>query len=125
MYVQSNAALPQSAIPGIQHTTLACADDGLEHLSVWRQTIEPGQATPPHRHACEEVVMVLGGSGELHVAGEVHRFESDQTLVIPANVDHQIVNSGNVPLYVLAAFSATPVPTVFPDGQPVPLPWRS
>jgi len=47
------------------------------------------------------------------------------TLVIPADVDHQIINTGTEPMQLLAAFSATPVPTVFPDGQPIPLPWKS
>jgi quercetin dioxygenase-like cupin family protein len=125
MYVRDNTTLAQSSIPGIQHTTLACADNGLKELSVWRQTVDTGQSTPPHRHACEEVVMVQSGCGELHIGGEVHRFGPDATLVIPAEVDHQIVNSGDEPLRLLAAFSATPVPTVCPDGQPLPLPWRS
>ena len=125
MYVQDNVTLPQAALPGIEHTTLACSDNGLRHLSVWRQTIDGGQATPPHRHTCEEVVMVQSGTGELHIAGEVHRFGPDTTLVIPPDLDHQIINTGTQPMQLLAAFSATPVPTVFPDGQPIPLPWKS
>jgi oxalate decarboxylase/phosphoglucose isomerase-like protein (cupin superfamily) len=59
------------------------------------------------------------------LASEVHRFGPDTTLVIPADVDHQIINTGTEPMQLLAAFSATPVPTVFPDGQPIPLPWKS
>jgi mannose-6-phosphate isomerase-like protein (cupin superfamily) len=125
MHVLENASLPQSALPGIRHTTLAGADNGLARLSVWRQTIAAGEATPPHRHDCEEVVVILSGHGELHVAGSVHRFGPDTTLVLQPDVDHQIVNTGTEPLTSIAVFSATPVRVVFPDGQPIELPWRS
>ena len=52
-------------------------------------------------------------------------FGPDQTIVLPAEVDHQIVNSGDQPLLTLAAFAATPVGVVLPDGTPITLPWKS
>jgi len=125
MFVLDNSTLPQSGLPGLRHTTLAGSDQGLRRLSVWRQTIDGGAATPPHRHDCEEVVMVESGAGELHIAGGVHRFGPNTTLVIPANVDHQIVNTGAAPIRLTAAFSAAPVEVRLPDGQPLPLPWRT
>jgi quercetin dioxygenase-like cupin family protein len=125
MRVIDNTLLARASLPGLSHTTLAGSDDGLARLSVWRQTIEPGAATPPHRHECEEVVIVASGSGELHIEGRVERFEADSTLVIPVNVDHQIVNTGAEPMNLVAAFSTTPVEVVLPDGSPLPLPWRS
>jgi mannose-6-phosphate isomerase-like protein (cupin superfamily) len=125
MHVIANNELPDSALPGLSHTTLAGSDNGLARLSVWRQTIDPGAATPPHRHDCEEVVVVASGSGELHIEGRVERFGPDSTLVIPGNVDHQILNTGAEPMNLIAAFSTTPVNVVLPDGSPLPLPWRS
>jgi mannose-6-phosphate isomerase-like protein (cupin superfamily) len=125
MYVLDIAKLPRSALPGIQHTTLASSENGLKHLSIWRQTIEGGQATPPHRHNCEEVVVIESGRGELHIAGSVYPFGANTTLVIPPNVDHQIINVGAEPMNLTAAFSTSPVAAVFPDGQPIPLPWKS
>ena len=125
MHVIDNTQLPRAALPGLTHTTLAGADNGLAHLSIWRQIIEPGAATPPHRHGCEEVVVVSTGSGELHIEGRVERFGPDSTLAIPANVDHQILNTGSEPMHLVAAFSATPVEVVRPDGSPLPRPWRS
>lgn len=118
-------ALPKAALPGIDHTTLAGADNGLRHLSIWRQTLAPGAATPPHQHDCEEVVLVQTGRGEAHVAGKVLAFGANTTLVIPPAVDHQIFNTGAGPLTIIGVFSATPVGTMRPDGQPIPLPWRS
>jgi oxalate decarboxylase/phosphoglucose isomerase-like protein (cupin superfamily) len=49
----------------------------------------------------------------------------DATLVIPPNVLHQIVNSGDESLRLTAAFSATPVGVFLPDGQPLDLPRAS
>ena len=125
MYVHRNAELAAAALPGIQHTTLANADLGARRLSLWRQTIAPGVATPPHRHDCEEVVLVEAGRGELLIDGVAVEFGPDSTLVLPAGRDHQIVNSGDEPLRLLAAFPQTPVRTLLPDGQPIDLPWRS
>jgi quercetin dioxygenase-like cupin family protein len=112
-------------LPGIAHQTLAGAAAGLRHLSVWRQTMAPGSATPPHRHDCEEVVIVEAGSGELHIGGAVHAFTAGARLVLEPNVDHMIVNSGSVPLTTTAVFSTSPVAVFLPDGSPLPLPWSS
>jgi mannose-6-phosphate isomerase-like protein (cupin superfamily) len=125
MTVIANAGRAQCALPGIEHLTLAGAAQGLARLSLWRQSMAPGSATPPHRHDCEEVVLVLEGSGEVHIAGERLRFGPDTTLVLPPDVPHQIFNTGPGPLVTLAAFSSTPVGTFLPDGAPLPLPWES
>ena len=66
-----------TAIPGIEHSTWAGAAEGLSQLSVWRQTLAPGAASPPHRHDCDEVVMCLAGHGEVHSEGRVQRFGAD------------------------------------------------
>jgi quercetin dioxygenase-like cupin family protein len=50
---------------------------------VWRQTLAPGAATPPHRHDCDEVVLCLSGWGEVHSDGAVQRFGADCTVVLP------------------------------------------
>ena len=125
MYVHSIPSLVPSDIPGIDHATLAGHADGLDKLSVWQQSLAPGTGTPPHRHDCEEVVLCSQGTGALHIAGQVHPFGAQQTLVVPPNVDHQIVNIGEEPLQFVAVFSMSPVQAVFPDGDPIALPWRS
>lgn len=125
MHIISNMALAPTPFPGIEHVTLAGRENGLEHLSVWRQSIAPGGATPPHRHDCEEVVLCTGGEGELHVAGRVERFSANMTIVIPPHVDHQIISVGKVPLQTTAVFASTPVGVWLPDGEPVELPWAT
>ncbi|WP_157269511.1 cupin domain-containing protein [Azohydromonas aeria] len=117
---------PQSAgLPGIAHATWAGRDDGLEQLSVWRQSLAPGAATPPHGHDCDEVVFCLAGHGEAHVDGGVFSFGPDSTVLLPRGSVHQILNTGDAALELLAVFAATPVQTRLPDGQAIALPWRS
>lgn len=113
------------AIPGIAHATWAGHADGLQQLSVWRQTMVPGAATPPHSHDCDEVVLCTAGCGELHVNGEVQRFGADSTLILPKGVPHQLFNVGTVPLETIGIFGASPVGTMLPDGSAIELPWRT
>jgi mannose-6-phosphate isomerase-like protein (cupin superfamily) len=112
-------------IPGLAHATWAGRDDGLTQLSVWRQTLAPGAATPPHRHACDEVVLCLSGLGEVHSGEDTRRFGADNTIVLPAGRLHQIVNTGPLPMEIIGVFAATPVATELPDGTALELPWRS
>jgi quercetin dioxygenase-like cupin family protein len=125
MIVSEQTRPTPAPIPGIAHATWAGQADGLQHLSVWRQTMAPGAATPPHRHPCEEVVLCLAGSGEVHTEGEVHRFGAGCTLVLPADRDHQIFNTGAVAMETIGIFAATPVGTCLPDGAALELPWRT
>jgi mannose-6-phosphate isomerase-like protein (cupin superfamily) len=114
-----------SAIPGVAHATLASGADGLRELSVWRQPLAPGAATPPHRHDCDEVVLCMAGRGEVHGEGCVERFGADCTIVLPAGREHQIINTGGLPLEIVGLFAATPVVTRAGDGSALELPWRS
>lgn len=112
-------------IPGVSHATWASRADGLEQLSVWRQTLAPGAATPPHRHACDEVVLCLAGWGEVHSEGVVRRFGADCTVVLPRDRDHQIFNVGPLAMEIVGVFAATPVATMLPDGSTLEVPWHS
>ena len=125
MYIVEQNRPEATALPGVRHATWAGSAEGLSALSVWRQSLAPGAATPPHRHDCDEVVLCLGGVGEAHIDGEVHRFGGDSTLVLPKGLVHQLFNVGAVPLETLGIFAATPVGTFLPDGDAIELPWRT
>lgn len=126
MYVMSASETPPaSPLPGVAHRTLARRGEGLEALSVWKETIAPGKSTPPHHHECEEVVVVLAGAGTLFIDGRERSFQAGDTLVLPARLDHQIVNSGTTELTMVATFSTSPVVTAAPSGEVLDLPWAS
>lgn len=123
MYVRHIADLPAARIPGIEHGTLAGAIDGLEHLSIWQQTLAPQARTPRHSHDCEEVVVVLSGCGELDVDGDIHRFGPGTTLVIPPGVVHEISVTGEAPVELITAFSKARVGVLDVHGASIELPW--
>lgn len=125
MHVIEQTRPTAAPIPGLAHATWAGHDDGLQQLSVWRQRLEPGAATPPHRHDCDEVVLCLAGGGELHVDGAALRFGADTTLILPRGALHQIFNTGAGPMEIIGIFGATPVGTTLPDGSALDLPWRT
>jgi mannose-6-phosphate isomerase-like protein (cupin superfamily) len=125
MFVIEQNRPEATPIPGVAHATWAGSDEGLKQLSVWRQTLAPGAATPPHHHDCDEVVMCQAGHGELHIEGEVHRFAAHNTLVIARAKPHQIFNTGQLPMEIVGVFGATPVNVYLPDGEKLELPWRS
>lgn len=110
-------------IPGIEHATWAGAAQGLNQLSVWRQSVAPGAATPPHSHDCDEVVLCLSGWGEVHIDGRAQRFGADSTVTLPKGVVHQLFNVGPLPLELVGVFGSSPVGTLLPGGEAIELPW--
>lgn len=122
--IHSQSALVTGMLPGIAHQTLAGPQHGMQSLEVWSQSIDPGSATPPHRHDCEEVVVVLEGEGTLVMRGSESRFRMGDTVLLPRNEVHQLINSGSGPLRLIAAFAMAPVQVELPDGTPIELPWH-
>jgi mannose-6-phosphate isomerase-like protein (cupin superfamily) len=131
--VLPDAAVPVFSLPGLTHQTVAgrSAGSGGERLEVWKQTLAPGAATPPHFHECEEVVCVLEGSGEVLVGddqsaegGKRIGFAAECTLVVPPRQVHQIINTGSVPMRLMASLSESPGRVFLPSGERLALPWE-
>ncbi|MBN3825099.1 cupin domain-containing protein [Burkholderia sp. Ac-20384] len=125
MHIIDITQLTRESLPGLEHVTLAGNEQGLTTLSVWRQSIEPGAVTPPHRHDCEEVIVIEAGHGSVLIDGETRGFGPGSTLVIPRNEVHQIVNDGPGPITLLAMLGMSPVKVFLPDGTALPLPWKT
>jgi quercetin dioxygenase-like cupin family protein len=126
MRILKNLEPRRSGLPGIDHVTLAGSEHGLRQLSVWQQVVQPGGATPPHRHDCEEVVLCYAGRGRITLDGaEPCEFGPDTTVCIPRNALHEIANAGEEPLHIVGIFGSAPVVPHFPDGTEIPLPWNS
>lgn len=110
-------------LPGLVHRTIAGARQGLRSLEVWRQTIAPGEATPMHKHACEEVVVILSGAGACEIEGWPQPFAAPSSLILEPSVAHRIVNTGREPLELIGVLGMSPVRVETPDGQKIDLPW--
>jgi len=111
------------ALPGITHRTVGGHLQGLKSMEVWVQTLSPGAATPVHAHACEEVIVVLTGSGECTVSGKTTTFGPDTTLILEPDVVHQIVNTSNDDMKLVAALGMAPVRVKTAEGGVLPVPW--
>ena len=123
--IVDNDRLPRFALPGLDHRTLAGHAQGLQSMEVWMQTMAPGAVTPVHRHACEEVIVVLSGAGEVTIDGATAAFGANTTLVVPPDAVHQLVNSGSEPLLLIAALGTAPVRVRTGEGAPLPVPWAA
>jgi len=110
-------------LPGITHQTVGGHLQGVKSMEVWVQTISPGAATPIHRHACEEVIVVLTGSGECTVGGKATTFGPNTTLIVEPDVVHQIVNTSNDDMKLIAALGMAPVRVKTGEGDALPVPW--
>ncbi len=123
MIIKDNDAVERLNLPGLTHQTLAGPRDGMRQAEVWMQVIEPGCETPLHRHDCEEVVVVLEGSGSCVLDDGVRSFGSGSTLIVPPNIVHKIVNSGDRRMLAIAVLTMAPVRVETPEGERLRLPW--
>ncbi|XP_044491681.1 auxin-binding protein T85-like [Mangifera indica] len=117
---------------GLSHITLAgSVSAGLREVEVWLQTFAPGSRTPIHRHSCEEVFVVLKGSGTLYLASnshgkypgkpQEHFIFSNSTFHIPVNDAHQVCNTNeHEDLQVIVTISRPPVKVFIYDDWYVP-----
>lgn len=118
-----HAQIEEHKLPGLSHRTVAGPLQGLHSLEVWVQTVDPGAATPVHRHDCEEVIVILEGRGVLAIDGDEMEFGPEETLVVPRDAVHQVTCKGSVPLKLVAALGAAPVRVNSATNERIPLPW--
>lgn len=94
-----------------------------QQYEVWQSSIAPGGATPRHKHETEEVFVFLEGEGKAVVGDKEIPYVAPCTLVLPADIEHQIFNTGTVPTKHFAILGKGS--TIFnQDGEVMHLPWR-
>ena len=125
MSVIHNRDLQALELPGLVHRTIGGHLQGLKTMEVWLQTIAPGAATPVHCHDCEEVILILSGSGICTVEGNSVPFGPDSTLILKPDLVHQIVNTSEEDMKLVAALSMAPVRVKTAEGKPLPVPWEA
>lgn len=106
---------PRESYPGGEiHWLASRAANGARELTFGHTIIEVGKSNPLHRHPnCEEVLYVLRGAIEHHIAGTPNvRMAEGDTILVPRNAVHQAVNVGDTPAELLVAFSS-------PDRQTI------
>lgn len=125
MPIVNNDELETLELPGLRHQTIGGQKQGIHTMEVWLQTMAPGAATPVHCHACEEVILILSGSGICTVGDEAFTFGPNSTLILEPDVVHQIVNTSNEEMRLVAALGMAPVRVKTADGAALPVPWEA
>lgn len=125
MTVIDNTQLENFNLPGLNHQTLAGHAQGVQSMEVWQQTIAPHAETPVHCHACEEVIVILSGSGQITIDQETTDFGPNSTIVVAPDVVHQLVNTSDQEIHLVSALGMAPVRAKTADGDPMPLPWQA
>ena len=123
MAIVNNDEIETLELPGLKHQTIGGHKQGVKTMEVWLQTMAPGAATPVHCHACEEVVLILSGSGTCTVGEKSFAFGPNSTLVLEPDVVHQIVNTSDQEMKLVAALGMAPVRVRDAEGAPFPVPW--
>jgi len=77
--------------------------------------IEPGKRLGWHTDATEETQYIIAGTGELQRDDGNHAVGPGSVFVVPPNVRHDLVNTGNETMRAVAFFSAPMFTQVFED----------
>lgn len=86
---------------------LATKSKGSGQFEVWRSSLPPGSSTPPnHVHDTDEVFVFLRGKGKAVVNGKETEFSAPCTVVLPANIPHYYVNTGDEPTDAIVVIGA-------------------
>jgi mannose-6-phosphate isomerase-like protein (cupin superfamily) len=125
MNILAHSTIPTYTLPGLEHQTIARKSTGTDAIEIWKQTLAPGAATPPHFHECEEVIYIQQGTGEIAIEGKTLPFSADCTLILPPRLLHQITNTGPEDMRLAACLSESPARVFLPSGERLALPWDS
>ena len=110
-YVVSLDKLTSRPVPGLPTVKLSYAlrpeTVGCKNFSVNHVVYPVGQGSAVHAHQ-EEGWVILQGSGWLKVGDKKYPFKARDLLYVPADVPHQVVNTGDGPLELLA-ITAPPI----------------
>lgn len=80
---------------------------GGRQLCIFDQFCAPGLGAPTHIHAVEEVLEVIEGSAEIWVGSEIFTVGKNQSVLVPAGVQHGFKNVEEAAtLYVRATLAA-------------------
>lgn len=122
--VISHAELTKFENEGTVLVGLATAGLGARNFEIWRSSVPPGGATPVHVHDTEEIFLVLRGKGKLLVGDQALEFEAPATVIAPAAVPHQIINTGDVPTdQIVVVGVGSEIKN--DQGTVMSLPWRN
>ena len=86
------------AVPDLEGVTVRwviAKDDGAPHFAMRVFEVQPGHASPYHRHWWEHEVFILDGEGVLRTGEGDHPLLPGKAIFVPGDLVHQFQNSGS------------------------------
>ncbi len=107
---------------GVRDLKLVYPETGLDAKTLCMGLVEldPGKASPLHRHNCEEVYYVLEGEGVLELEGESYPLVAGGCSLQRPNEIHLVRNTGDgvLRLIVVAGIMLVPLLPEWPTASP-------
>ena len=92
------SSAPTFAMDQVQFIGLAAPSRGSTESAVWRIVVAPyTTAKGSHQVTREEIFVALSGTAEVQLGGRSLALEAGSALVVPANTDFSLSNSGSSP----------------------------
>jgi hypothetical protein len=92
----------------------------VDGISLLIERMAVGDRIPLHVHTIDEVIVILGGTGETRLGDERTSVAPGSVIFIPAGVPHGTRNTGDVDLRLQAMFPSTNIPIEYLERNPAP-----
>jgi mannose-6-phosphate isomerase-like protein (cupin superfamily) len=80
-----------------------------QRFAMGHSTVYPGGRVPLHRHANEEIYVILRGDGEMNVGGEIIPVREGSAVYLPPDVPHELRNTGGDNLLLMWVYAPATV----------------
>lgn len=91
---------------GVETRMRISAVVGSKQICIFEQWVAAGTGAPTHSHKVEEVLTVFSGKMEVWLGQERTTLTKDQSIVVPARIEHGFRNIGEEPLHLHAILAA-------------------
>lgn len=92
--------LNEVQMEGVQGARMALMlgrEHGAPHFALRQFRVDNGGHTPRHSHDYEHEVFVISGVGTILLNGEEHPIRAGDTILVPADHEHQFCATGTAP----------------------------
>ena len=86
--------IDNAAAKGVDGRAVIGKNDGANNFCMRIFEIASGGNTPKHSHDWEHEMFIHSGEGEIFESGRWNKVKAGTAVFVPANVEHQLKNSG-------------------------------
>jgi mannose-6-phosphate isomerase-like protein (cupin superfamily) len=98
---------------------------GSNEVCIFEQWCAPGTGAPIHSHSVEEVLTVLSGAMEVRLGDERAILMANESVIVPAGLEHGFLNVGSGELHVQAILAAPFFEAILSPLGEATVRWRS